>query len=463
MVDDTLTNVTPVAGVRIEADLAPDVGVILFAVAVTVVAALASGLAPAWRATRPDLVSAIKGDRSDGSRPRARLRQLLIAGQMGATVVLLVCAGLFLRALQSAQTTDLGFATDDVQTARFDLEISGKGVEGALAFYDELTAILRGHPEVEHVALAHKLPLASRSTFSGFNAAGVEPPNEDGFSFDYLVVDGDYFDVVGIPILAGTDLANVTTDDGRAVAVINETLAGRLWPGEPAVGKTLFRGPVGEGTPYHVIGVAKDARYHSLVGDIPSFIYLPFAQHARTKWSAMNVLIKSAPDRALPEATIRQAAARADRHVPVLSVSPLVAEVGRFFILQRLAALFTGAMGIIGILLGAVGVYGVTSHSVSQRRHEIGIRMALGARASDILRLIMVQGMVFPLIGLLAGLAVALIVTRFLASFLVDVSPLDPVTFGAVLGMLTGIALLANYTPAARAARLDPAVTLRAE
>ncbi len=309
--------------------------------------------------------------------------------------------------------------------------------------------------------VAHKLPIGSRSSVGDVRAAGFEPPpGEYGITMDFLVVDGEYFRTVGIPLMHGRGLEPTDT----RVAVINETMAQRLWPGQDAVGRRFSMGPDEPGYGFTVVGVAEDARYHGLVqNETPSFGYLSLGPGYLTARSDMHVLWRHEAGHATSNERFRAIVRELDPAVPILLFQPLMTVVERSYFAQRIAAWVTGVLGFVGLVLGAVGIYGVASYSVSQRRHEIGVRIALGAGAADVRRLVVRQGMLAPLIGMACGLAAAFALTRFLAHMLVGVSPHDPWAFVAVLGVLTMVAFGANYIPAYRASRLDPSATLRSE
>ena len=369
------------------------------------------------------------------------------------------------RALGSAQRLDLGFRQEDVHVAQLDLELTGFSSEQLRDFRGRLLEGVQALPGVRSAGMSHKLPLASTSGLGGIHVDGVEAPGEWGFTIDMLLVAGDYHESVGIPLLAGRWVDAGDGPEAPRVAVINQRMASRMWPDGNAVGRRFWSGPVGSGTPYEVIGIAADARYHGLIEDTPNFAYMPLSQHVKpdtASWGPTNVLLRTAPGQAPTLNAVQTLVHELDPTIPVLSLRPLRRHVARYWFPQQLAAWVTGVVGLVGLLLGAIGIYGVTAYAVSQRRQEIGIRMALGARAGDVVRAVVRGGMAAPVVGMLFGLLAAAALTRVLDRLLVDVSPLDPFTFGSVVVILGFVAMaVANWIPARRAARVDPAGTLR--
>jgi len=331
-------------------------------------------------------------------------------------------------------------------------------------FRGRLLEGVRALPGVRTAGISHKLPLASTSGLGGIHVDGVEAPGEWGFTIDMLLVAGDYHETVGIPLLAGRWIRDSDGPDTPRVAVINQRMASRMWPDGDVVGQRFWSGPVGTGMPYEVIGVTADARYHGLVEDTPNFAYMPLGQHVKpdtASWGPTNVLLRMEPGQATSLAVVQGLVHELDPSIPVLSVRELRRHIARYWFPQQLAAWITGVVGVVGLLLGAIGIYGVTAYAVSQRRKEIGIRMALGACASDVVRGIVRGGMAAPVVGMLFGLLAAAGLTRVLDRLLVNVSPLDPLTFGGVVVALGLVAVAANWLPARRAARVDPVSTLK--
>jgi predicted permease len=443
-------------------DIALDARVLGFALLLTLATGVIFGLGPALRATRPDLVPALK-DESISGRRRTRLRAVLVGGQVAMTVLLLVAAGLFLRALVNARTIDPGFDPDGVITMSLELDLHGYDEEQGHRFMREVRAALAEVPGVEQSSFAALLPLGLPSSISwgGVSVAGFDPPpNQRSWDADLNVVSPGYFDTLGIPLLQGRDFDDRDVDGAPHVAIINEAMANHFWPDGDAVGATFLTGSLDSGTEWRVIGVARDSKYSSLTADEQFFTYMPMWQRPR---SAVALQVKVSDPGAPPIDAIRAAIGRIDPDLPFLDVVGLRDYVEIAYLPQRIAGTVAGVLGLVGLLLGAVGIYGVTAYAVSQRVREIGLRKALGAQREEMVRMVVRQGMVAPLVGMAVGLALALAVSRLLSAFLLGISPVDPITFAGVLTLLIAVTLLANYLPARRAASVDPMTALHHE
>jgi predicted permease len=451
--------ILPFPGMRLEPDFGLDARVLAYVVAVTGITTLAFGLVPALRATRPDLVTALKDAGAGGISPRSRLRGVLVAGQMATTLVLLIGSGLFLQAMRSTRTLDTGFAANEVHVATFDLGLNGYAAAAATRFFDDLTVRAAQLDGVEAAAVAGKLPLAGASGMPMYVDGHVRPDGGEELSLHYQSVSSDYFRTLRIPLLSGRTFTSRDGAGAPTVAIVNQTLAESFWPGEPAVGKRFRIGPE---QPVEVIGVVADARYHGLVEATPYFAYFSFRQRPRNDM-ILHLLVGPGAAMAPTWQAVRSIVRELDPAVPMLSAAPLPEALAIHSFPQRLAAWITGVVGFFGLLLGATGIYGVTAHAVSRRSREIGVRIALGARLAHVRRMMVRQGMRAPAIGMLIGLGLAAWLTRFLGAFLVDVDPLDGPTFGAVVLLLGAVALAATLAPARRAARVDPVVTLRSD
>jgi len=275
----------------------------------------------------------------------------------------------------------------------------------------------------------------------------------------FLVVDRDWFATVRMPLLAGRDFGPGDVDGAPAVAVINETMSRQLWPGGAALGRRFTLA----GDLFEVVGIAADARYHGLEGETPRFVYLPLAQQFRARWDRMFLQFRAEAGLRPSRAEIAAVVHTIDPTVPLLDYADLRTSLSLYFLPLRLISWVGGVAGLVCLLLGVVGIYGVTFHAVNQRRYELGVRIALGSPPRRIWTHVVRRGMVAPLIGVGLGLAVALAATRLVGSLLVGVSALDPWTFGVVPLTLILVALVANGLPAVRAARVDPMTALRAE
>jgi predicted permease len=462
---DRMISAIPLAvQLPIRLDFNADWRVILFAVGVSLAAALLAGLLPALRTVRADLQSTLRegGRGNSGGREHHRMRNVLVGMQVALSVMLLVAAGLFSASFMRSHAMDLGFEPHGLMNAVVDVQFHGYNEDQGRAFYRELLHKVRALPGVEDATLALSVPM-------GYNGAGaivdlptdVSGPKQEKRVAQFNSVEPNYFQVMRIPIIEGRALADTDTQNSSRVAVINDTLAKRLWPGQDPIGK-LFRMKRTNEAIMEVVGVTKTGKYNGVVEDPQPFFYIPVAQDYR---SMRTLQVRSL----LPAETIGPMVVKAirdmDANLPIYDIQTMdesLAGVNGFF-LFKLGAYIAAALGLLGLTLAVVGVYGVVSHVASQRTHEIGLRMALGAAPRDILAMVLRSGLGVVLVGTFVGLAGALGVTQLLASLLVGVRTYDPPTYIGVALLLTAVAMLACYIPARRAMRVDPMVALRYE
>jgi predicted permease len=370
-----------------------------------------------------------------------------------------VGAALFLRSLTRAQAVDPGFDPDNVVLMSFALEAQGYNQARTRAFYDQLLERARALPGVEGATLATSVPLGGSYGRRGTRIEGYTPGPGESTEINWNVVGADYFRVMRVPVMRGRAFTDLDRDGAPPVVVINEAFARRYWPGQDPIGKGIsVTGP--EGPFRAVVGVVADGKYRSLAEDPLPYMYLPFGQQYRA-W--MTVHVRSAGDPGPVLARLRQEVRSLDPNVPIVNPTTLKEQVGIAVLPQRLAATLLSAFGVLAVLLAAIGLYGVMAYAVSRRTREFGIRTALGATWHDVVRQVVGEGLVLAATGVIVGLAVAAVVTRFARAFLFDVSPLDPIAFGAVTALLLGVTALASYVPARRATRVDPMVALRYE
>ncbi len=439
-----------------------DARVLAFTLAVSVVAGLLCGLFPALRASRLNLVIALKegGSAASGGRHRSRLQQAFVVAQVAVSLTLLVVAGLLLRSLQNSVAFNLGFKTDNLLLARFDLRRHGYSEEQGRAFYRQLIERLKSLPDGGAVTTALITPLGMGEDALGFRIPGHIPPNgETLFSIDDNVVGPDYFTTMGIPLLRGRDFdARDAQSGARPVAIINETMARRFWPQADAVGRSVQNGA--SGPMVEIIGVVSDIKYYSLAEEPMPYIYLSASQ---IYMPGMTLSLRTAGDPKTLAKALRKEVERLDPNVAVAQLTTFAELRQAPLYPSRAMAIVSGLFGLLALLLAAVGIYGVTSYMVGQRTREIGVHIALGAERGDIFRLIIRQGVRGAFVGVGVGLCAALALTQFLSSQLFGVSASDPLTFAAVALLLTVVALLACWIPARRATKVDPLVALRCE
>jgi predicted permease len=447
-------------------ELRIDGRVLLFTLAATFVSGLLAGLVPAVKVSRTTLTSDLRGDlvvRPMGGW-RWGVRDALVAGQMATTVVLLVVAALLTRSLVAAERANVGFAVDRLALVSTDTGMLRYTPARSLQFYDQALERVRAIPGVESVALATRVPFSVNvSRWDDIWIPGRHQPGEPGETIDVTRVSADYFKTVGVAIVQGRGFNDGDRPDTPKVAVVNETLARRYWPGESAIGK-VFRTRGGVGPAFEVVGISADHKV-ATVGEAPT----PFIHVARSQQpNAYNAVI--ARTRGDANALLR------DMRRELLSLEPnlvffenqtMEAEMDATLFPARAEAVVVSIVGLVAMLLAAIGLYGVIAYSVSRRTREIGIRMALGASAATVLRLVMRQGLIVAAAGLVAGLTVGCIaaaaVRTQISGMLYGVSIADPVSWGVAAAVLLAASSLANFIPAWRAARVQPSDALRTE
>jgi predicted permease len=447
--------------VPIDLDLGLNTTVLLYSVLVSLAAGILFGLAPALQATRPDVAATLRDETAGaGHAGRQRMRNSLVIVQVAMSFMLLVGAGLFLRSFLATQAADPGFGRDPAALLTMAVPANRYSPEEGRVFVRGLFERFGQIPGVEAVGLTSNIHLNTLNSQSiRVNVDGVEPPpDRPGHDIDRAEVDAGFFDASGIRILRGRNFSDIDREDAPRVAIVSEAMARRFWPGQEAVGRTLHHQP--DGVDMTVIGVASDAKVNSL-GEAPvSFVYLPYSQ-AYT--SFMTVIARTSLS---PEWTATQllaAVRELDPDAWVWEAKTMARHLGIVLLPARLSALLLSVFAVLALTLAAVGLYGIVSYSVSQRTHEMGIRMSLGADAGAVMRMLAGSGLRLVAVGGLIGLALALLLTRALNHMLFGVGAFDLLTFVAVPVLLGGVALLASYVPARRASRIDPVRALRSE
>ncbi|HSJ23580.1 MAG TPA: ABC transporter permease [Longimicrobiales bacterium] len=441
-----------IPGLPIAIEAAPDLRVLAFALGVAALTGIMFGLAPALRATRTDVARALRDGGARGSTAQARGRSIFVAAQLAFATVLLICAGLFVRGLQHGLSQDPGFHANGVVVGSVDLEPQRMDEAAARSFQAELKARVSALPGVESAAWASTVLGSGNHTTTRVQTTAAEP---EAASVTMNIVDEGYLETLRIPLLRGRGFR--AADDGSAtpVVIVNERLAERFWPGVDALGQQIERG----GRVYEVIGVTPNGRYVELNEEPHSFILFAAAQEFSPQ---MSLHVRGRDDAALIHG-MRQELQAMNPDVALEFAMPLTRMMGLPLIPQRFAASLIGAFGVLGLLLAGAGVYGMMSYQVAQRRREFGVRIALGATARHLLRLVLGHGAVIAGVGAFVGIALAAGAARLLTSMLFGLRPLDPVTFGGVALTLAVVALLACWAPARRALRVDPVVSLREE
>ena len=441
-------------------DVRIDPAVLTFAVAISVITGILFGIAPAWRASRSELQSALKeaSARAGASRERLRLRNGLVVLETACSLLLLVAAGLLLNSFIRVLRVPPGFNPSGVLIARtqFD-ETRYPKAEFCGVAEKEIIARLRRLPGVHSVGFVTNLPLADPREI-GFRIEGG-PPNEFHNANNALVSE-DYFQAIGIPLVRGRGLREQDTVSTPLVAVINQTLARTYFSGTDPIGKRLLWG---DRAPFTIVGVVGDVKFSALDADVAPMIYMSNFQVASGVSRHAVFVVRTAGD---PSSLARAASTTiwsVDKDLPVFGVSTMNDVLAASVAQRRFSMSLLSGFAVLALLMAAIGLYGVLSYSVSQRMHEMGLRMALGANARDLMRLVVGQGIRVVLTGIVAGLLASFAATRLLAGMLFEVSPLDPFTFATMAVVLVAAALLASFVPARRATRVDPMVALRYE
>ena len=438
--------------------------VLAFTASTALLTGIISGLAPAHRLSKTDLHESLKeGTRGSASGASRRLRGLLVVSQVALSLTLLVGAGLLLRSLSRLLTVSPGFDASHVLTLRTSV-LGQRYSDNTILrqFFADAVKRLRALPGVESAAAASQIPLGGNIDRYGFHPEGKinANPELDESAERYCITPG-FITTLRIPLLRGRDIAPADTADAPGVILVNETTARRIWPGKDPIGKHVKVG--GLDNPWlTVIGLVGDVHHVGLDAAPDMQVYIPHAQWPFPD-SDMTFVLRTAGPPANLAPVARQAIHSLDATQPVSRVMPLEGYVGLSVQGRRFALVLIGAFAAIALLLSVVGIYGVTAYTVAQRTREIGIRMALGAQRSEVLGLLLQQGLLLILAGIVLGVAASLALTGFLASMLFDVKPTDPMTFALVVAFLVCIAILAYWIPARRAMRVDPMVALRYE
>jgi len=441
-------------------NLTPDLRVLAFTAALAVFTGLLFGLAPAIAASRPDLVATLKNaGPSFGRFRRLGLRNLLVGLQVTLSGVLLIGAGLFLRSLQNAFSLDLGIRPENVLMMAVDPKTSGYSQERFREFLRQFEARVTALPGVRSTAAMDILPLSMAQNGDRFRDASVD--SAKGTSANVFAVTTRYFETIGTPLLRGRDFSP-TRDLQNPVAVVNQTLARRIFGAGDPMGRRIISGG---GRSYEIIGIAGDSKSVTLGEETTACVYqyLPRDPDQVLSLLGLTLLVKTSGDPAPMTLRVRQQIEALDPHLAVFNVDTLTHHVSKAFLVPRLCAVLFGVFGLIGLTLASVGLYGVVSYSVRSRTREIGIRMALGARAAGIVRLVVQQALAIVTAGLVLGLGLAFGLSRFTASLLYGISATDAVTFVGVPLVLLAAALLAVLLPARRAAAVQPMSALRFE
>jgi predicted permease len=462
----TFMKFIPSTDLPISLSIRADRAVLLATMVISVLTGVIFGILPALRASSEAPVAVFKEDTgsASGGLRKARLTSGLVVAQISLSLLLLICAGLFIRSFMSAQQINPGFNSHNVLIASYDLFTAGYSDEKGAEFDRELTAKLGALPGIQSVALSNRVPLGFGGGSTAVKPEGYVPQANESMETQVAIITPNYFQTMQIPMVKGRDFTLQDTMSSQRVVIVSETFVNRYWPNQEALGKQLNSDLTHEW--FTVVGVARDSKVNGLNEKATPFLYLPQYQVYLTNHpagSTMIIIARTTSDPLATGKTVENTIHDLNAELVVFDVTTLelreqIASFG-----QRVAGTFVGAFGLLALVLAAVGIYGVTAYTTRQRTHEIGIRMALGASKNDILWLVLGHGLRVTLIGVVLGLAASFALTRFLVSMLLGVTSTDALTFSFVAILLCAVALLACFIPARRAMRVDPMVALRYE
>ena len=441
-----------------------DPGIALAALAVCVFTAVLFGLAPAWYILRGDGAAAVRDGRGGGA-PSAAARRVLVTVQVALAVVLLAGAGLLMRSFVQLMNVDPGFRADHLLTLKIELPRTRYPTPAQWQpFFERLRAELQAVPGVVNAAGTSGLPMNENGGSVGVHAEGqpIQADNAAIFTIYRLVTPG-YFDTIGIPLLEGRDFGSQDGIETAPVVVINQAFANRFWPGQSAVGKRVafVKNPTPEDWST-VIAVAGNTHHSSLTEAIDLQLYVPYTQEPNW-YPPGQIVLRTTGEPTAVAAAVRDRLKRIDPMVPVANVQSMDALIAGSVATPRFHLVLLGALSLAALVLATIGIYGLLAFSVALRTREIGVRSALGASRNAISGMILKEGMRLTGTGIVLGLGVAIVATRWLETLLFEVTPYDPLTFGGISVLLLAVALIACYVPARRAARVDPLVALRAD
>jgi predicted permease len=437
--------------------------VFVFVAAVTLLTGIIFGIVPALRGTAVNVNAALKETGRSVIGSRSVLGKLLLVVQVAISLVLLVGAGLFLQTLGNLRKVDVGFDPRNLVLFRVNPSLNRYDEKRMAAFYGDMLDRLATVPGVRGAAMSQPALLSGGVNSTGIYVQGrpapLTRPQDESHSINRLVVSPNFFEVMGIPIVAGRALTARDTTTSPKVVVINEAAVRKYFPGENALGHHFGSSPETAGD-LEIVGVLRDAKYNSVRDEAPATMYVPYRQ-ARMSNATIEVRTAMAPAGAMT--AIREAVRQLDPNLPLTDVSTQIEQVEKRFQQERLFAQAYALFGGVALLLASIGLFGLMSYSVARRTNEIGIRMALGAQRVDVLGLVMRESMLLVAIGVIAGLTIALLAARLVTTLLYGLPPRDPITMAAAVTVMVAVSALAGYLPARRASRVDPMVALHYE
>jgi len=457
----TLLNFLPVTpDIPLSLNLRADRTVLLATLVISVLTGVIFGILPALRSSGLAPVAVLKEDTgsASGGLKKARLASGLVVAQMSLSLLLLICAGLFIRSVVSAERINPGFNSHNVLIASFDLFTAGYSDASGAEFDRQVIAKLEALPGIQSVALSSRVPLAFGGGSTSVKPEGYVSQANESMETQVAIITPNYFQTMQIPIVKGRDFTLQDTKSSQRAVIVSEAFVERYWPHQEGLGKQLNSDLTHEW--FTVIGVARNSKVNGLNEKPMPFLYLPLYQVYRPD---MIVNVRVAGDALAFSKAVEKSIHELNGDLGVFDVTALELREQIASFPQRIAGTFVGAFGVLALILAAVGIYGVTAYTTRQRTHEIGIRMALGASKEDILRLVLGHGLLLTLTGVCLGLAVSFALTRYLSSLLLGVTSTDALTFSSVAILLCAVALFACFIPTRRAMRVNPMAALRYE
>ena len=445
----------------VKLDARVDLRVAAFAMTVGLLSGAIAGLLPAIRATRADLNTLLKTTELRFASPRGWMRQALVAAQVAVALVIVVLSGLFLESIRIARDSDPGFRRDHVLTMGFDPQIARYDLDAARAFYRRVLERVRVVPGVRAAALGEHIPLGVATSATDISIAGYDAGrNSDQFLIGSSIVGDRYFDVLGIPIVRGRAFTTRDTTSAPPVAIVNEAMAKKYWPTRDALGATITIQSSPPSTA-EIVGIARNSKNRDVDERPQPFLYMPLEQRRQIR---MTLFVLTEGDPAASAGAVREAVRALDPNQPIYDVRTMASHFQQQALWGiRLIAEIITAVGVVGLALSVLGLYGVIAYSVSQRTREIGIRMAVGATEGRVLAMVLRQGLTLSVIGIGVGLLLTLALSTVIGDLLNGVNPRDPAVYALGTAVLLSVTILATYLPARRASQVDPQAALRAE
>ncbi len=444
-------------------DVKPDTTVLLFTLGISIISGVIFGIAPALRATKTDLTTALKEKSASGRTGRFNLGSVLVVAQVAVSLILLVGAGLFARSLIKLQQEDLGFNRDNVLLASVDTRLAGYKPDELSAVYRQLYDRLSTLPNVQSATIASFSPMQGSSTNSTVTVRGYTPNENENMAVAEMLIGPDFNETLGVPLLMGREIGLEDTPASGRVAVVNQSFANAFFPNQNPIGRRLTFEEDSDKDDFEIVGVIGDSKYDSAKEKPERTVFRPILQ-VQDQITFQNVFeLRTVGEPLNLSNEVRAAVTEVNERLSILNLTSLRLQTDEALKQDKLIAQLVSFFGLLGLLLSCVGLYGIMAHAVVRRTNEIGIRMALGAERLNIIWMVLKESLLLVVVGLAIGLPASWAAARLISNQLFDLSPSDPLTLITAVTLLTIVAALAGYLPARRAARVDPLSALRYE